>query len=239
MMQNPWNELVDIFGRNGSLEHVPAEAADNMLIAWPVILDFIREHDTSSAGKKALDYGCGGGSFAAKLHQMGYTSFGVDTSRELTSRARNHYSEYATFIRGNEFIAKQHGPFDLITSLMTFEFISNIEQVLPTLVSSLTKNGLFVFATHNPEYVLESAKSIGSPYSGFKAGQHSGTLNFGSVAVPMTIRSAEQYRAILKPLGFEPLLEAYPPFTPQFLATYPIEGPVNYSEYLIMGFRKK
>jgi trans-aconitate methyltransferase len=166
-------------------------------------------------------------------------TYGIDNSSAMIAKARDHYSQYATFITGNEVAATQKGPFNLITSLMTFEFIANIEQILPILLSSLEQDGLFVFATHNPDYVYESTKSAGSPYTGFTVGQDKGTLNFGNTEVPLFIRDTQYYQYILKPLDFELLLEEYPPFTSQFLAKYPVEGPTEYSEYLILGFRKQ
>jgi 2-polyprenyl-3-methyl-5-hydroxy-6-metoxy-1,4-benzoquinol methylase len=241
MNTNSWDNLADVFGSSDDLDDIPAEAADNILIAWPIIVDFITDYGGSPKNKNALDYGCGGGSFAAKLHTLGYTAKGIDTSVAMIAKARKHYSQYAAFLTGNEFKATQEGPYSLITSLMTFEFISNIEQVLPILLSALEPGGVFVFATHNPEYVYESAKSENSPYTDFDAEQHStqGTLSFGDTKVPLFIRDAKQYKAMLEPLGFVPLLEEYPPFTPQFLTKYPTEGPTDYSEYLILGFRKQ
>ena len=52
---------------------------------------------------------------------------------------------------------------------------------------------------------------------------HSGeTLRFSNgVAVPIFIRSAEEYNAIAARAGFVPLLEEYPPFTEEFIARYP------------------
>ncbi len=240
MKTNPWDGLSPIFAGTDNLQDVPPEAADNILIAWPVLIDFINQNDQQPKGKRALDYGCGGGRFASKLHALGYETYGTDTSPAMIKNAQQHYGSYAEFTTGDELVARQHGPYDLITSLMAFEFIPDIEQVLPILLSSLKPGGLFVFATHNPEYVKDCLAAQGSPYTNFDSKQHPsrGTLVFGDTAVPIFLRSAQYYQKLLTQLGLAPLLEAYPPFTEDFLARYPTEDPTLHSEYLILGFRK-
>lgn len=240
MKTDPWDSLGTIFANDDTLQNVPSEAADNILIAWPVLIDFISSNKPHPTGKRALDYGCGGGRFAAKLHTLGYETYGIDTSLVMIKNARQHYGSYAEFITGNEFAANQHGPYDLVTSIMTFEFIPNIDQILPILLSSLKPGGLFVFATHNPAYVKDCLKTEGSPYMDFDSRQYptQGILSFGDTAIPIFLRGAPYYQKFLQRLGLVPLLEDYPPFTKEFLAKYPTDGPTLHSEYLILGFRK-
>jgi hypothetical protein len=57
---------------------MPAGAADNILIAWPVILQFIATHGPDLHGSRVLDYGCGVGSFAQHLHEHGAQVTGND-----------------------------------------------------------------------------------------------------------------------------------------------------------------
>ncbi len=60
----------------------------------------------------------------------------------------------------------------------------------------------------------------------------------GSVRIPIYIRTAEEYNQLLQPLGFEPLLEEYPPFTQEFLKKYPSSDPTDVPEFLILGYKK-
>jgi hypothetical protein len=82
-------------------------------------------------------------------------------------------------------------------------------------------DGHLIFAVHNPAF-----------YSGE-------TLRFSNgVTVPIFIRGAEEYHAIARQAGFEPLLEEYPPFTEEFIARYPTYADRLDPEYLILGYRK-
>ncbi len=242
MSNNPWNSLADIFAKDGNLDDIPAEAADNILIAWPAIIDCAQKHGSDASAKTALDYGCGGGRFAAKLRSLGYTSCGIDSSSALITNAQEAYGQDVTFVEGDYRIAQQHGPFDLITSIMVFEFIANIEEAMVELAASLKPGGLLVFATHNPEFVVDSLKSPDTWYVDVDSPTHPTRGNFllGEVKVPMFLRPAEQYRAMMESLDCEQVYEEYPPFTREFLHKYPLEGASGqYSEYLILGFKKR
>jgi 2-polyprenyl-3-methyl-5-hydroxy-6-metoxy-1,4-benzoquinol methylase len=238
---NPWNKLSGVFAGDESMDHVPAEAADNILIAWPVILDFIAENVNSKREIRVLDYGCGGGRFAAELRKLGYQTYGVDTADELISSAHNHYGEQVVFEVGDESIVANYMPLDIITSIMTFEFIADIEKTVAVLSSTLTPGGIFIFATHNPEYVANSIRLTGSPYHAFENNNKpaSGQLRFGEINIPIHLRGTKQYQNMLSTNGLNLVLEEYPPFTEEFLAKYPTQGPTETSEFMILGFRKK
>ena len=67
---NPWDRLSDYFDTSKDEDAIPAGAADNILIAWPVFFRFIADHVPDLSGKRVLDYGCGAGEFrpsAARL----------------------------------------------------------------------------------------------------------------------------------------------------------------------------
>jgi SAM-dependent methyltransferase len=240
MSDNPWDSLGKLFASDDSQENIPSAAADNILIAWPVILNFINHYAAAAENKRALDYGCGGGRFAAQLNEIGYKAFGIDSAEAMVADAKKHYGKQVTFVTGDEQVVTKYEPFDLITSLMALEFIYKFEEVLSALAHTLNPGGLFVFAVHNPEHVRDCLQSPGSPYVDFDSVQNptKGTLRFGDVGVPLFLRSASQYRSILDSLGLSLLLEEQPPFTQEFLSKYPTDGPTQHSEYLILGFRK-
>ena len=68
---NPWDALSDFFDTSKVADEIPAGAADNILIAWPVIFQFLDAVAPAAAGRRAVDFGCGTGSFAHALHQHG------------------------------------------------------------------------------------------------------------------------------------------------------------------------
>ncbi len=46
---NPWDRLSDFFDTSKDEDEIPAGAADNILIAWPVFFRFIEAHDSHVA----------------------------------------------------------------------------------------------------------------------------------------------------------------------------------------------
>jgi SAM-dependent methyltransferase len=87
---DPWDALSPYF--DTSRAEVASGAADNILIAWPVLLRFIAEHAPAGA-VRVLDYGCGGGGFAQKLQSLGFRVVGVDSSPAMIDTARTAHPE--------------------------------------------------------------------------------------------------------------------------------------------------
>ena len=52
--------------------------------------NFFDELHLDSAGKKALDLGCGGGILAEEIAQMGFDTTGIDPSEHSLEMASNH-----------------------------------------------------------------------------------------------------------------------------------------------------
>ena len=218
---NPWDRLSDYFDTSKDEDAIPAGAADNILIAWPVFFRFIADHVPDLSGKRALDYGCGAGSFAHRLRDYGCHVTGVDASRAMIEKATRAYGDAVDFRVGDSAFLRALPPFALITSIMALQFVADIEPLLADFAAALDTSGCLVFAVHNPSY-------------------HSGeTLRFSNgVAVPISIRGAAEYHAVARRAGFEPLLEEYPPFTEEFIARYPTYAGRAAPEYLILGYRK-
>jgi 2-polyprenyl-3-methyl-5-hydroxy-6-metoxy-1,4-benzoquinol methylase len=236
---NPWDALASSFAPSND-EDIPPDAADNIILAWPVMLRCIQKYATPSAhrDKRALDYGCGGGRFTAMLASLGYETYGVDTSQSMVHNAKQQFGKQAYFCHGDTQTASSFAPFVLITSSMAFQFIEDIDTTLAKLAEALTPGGLLVFAISNPAYLRDWARA-GKVYSGFGAETPDvGKMHLGGTAIPLYARSAKQYREILRGLGFKQIMERRPPFTAAFLTKYPFDGPTGKSEYLILGFQK-
>jgi SAM-dependent methyltransferase len=218
---NPWDRLSDYFDTSKDEGEIPAGAADNILIAWPVIFCFIATQIPTLSGKRALDYGCGAGGFAQRLRSSGCHVTGIDSSRAMIATATRASGEGVAFRVGDAALLRQLPPFALIVSIMALQFVADIDALLAAFAAAIETNGCLIFAVHNPAYL---------------SGE---TLRFSNgVAVPIFIRSAAEYHAIARRAGFEPLLEEYPPFTEEFIARYPTYAGRAAPEYLILGYRK-
>ncbi len=237
MGKDPWDALVDLFV--GEVEgDLSPTAADNVLIAWPPILQFIEAN--VGAGSSVLDFGCGGGQFANELHSRGYVVTAVDRSPAMIERARAAFGSTVKFQRGGIEALDFEGQFDCVTSIMTLDFIEDVAGALLALSRRLMTGGVMAIAVHNPRYVRNWI-ATGHTYVGFDAASEPkrGFLDFGSgQTVAMYLRSANEYNALTKANGMEQVLQVAPPFTDEFLRLYPQDGPTNDSEYLILGYRR-
>ena len=74
MADNPWDRLSDYFDTSKDEDEIPAGAADNILIAWPVFFRFIADHVPDLSGQRVLDYGCGAGVSPTGCAPMAATS---------------------------------------------------------------------------------------------------------------------------------------------------------------------
>jgi SAM-dependent methyltransferase len=221
-LDNPWDHLSDYFDTSKEADDIPAGAADNILIAWPVFFQFIDAHAPLLRGKRALEYGCGAGSFAYRLRAYGCHVTGVDSSPAMIDKATEAYGEAVEFRVGDSALLRGLPAFSLITSIMALQFVAEIETLLADFAAALETRGHLIFAVHNPAY-----------FSGE-------TLRFSNgVAVPIFIRTADAYHAIATRVGLEPLLAEYPPFTAEFIARYPTYAGRAAPEYSILGYRKR
>jgi 2-polyprenyl-3-methyl-5-hydroxy-6-metoxy-1,4-benzoquinol methylase len=218
---NPWDRLSDYFDTSKDQKEIPAGAADNILIAWPVFFRFIADHVPDLSGKRVLDYGCGAGSFAHRLRSYGCHVTAIDSASTMIAKAARAYGEGVEFRVGGSALLQQLPPFSLITSIMALQFVVDIESLLADFAAALDTSGSLVFAVHNPAF-----------FSGE-------TLRFSNgVTVPIFIRSAAEYHVAAAQAGFAPLLEEYPPFTEEFVERYPTYAGRPAPEYLILGYRK-
>lgn len=196
---NPWDALSAYFDTTTD-EEIPVGAADNILIAWPLFFQFI-DAAPASPGQRALDFGCGTGSFAHALHERGFDVTGIDSSTAMIARARAAYGGDVQFLVGDSSALCARPAYALITSIMALQFIPEIGALLTDVAAALDQGGRLIFAVHNPAF-----------FSGE-------VLRFsGGVETPIFIRTAADYHALARDAGLTPVLEAYPPFTAEFLA---------------------
>src|SRR4051794_5245313 len=123
---SPWDALSDFFDTTRAEDEIPAGAADNIFIAWPVLLQFVATHIPSLRGRRVLDYGCGAGSFAQRLHDDGAQVTGVDPSPAMIAKAQAAYGASVTFLVGDSGALRGLPPLDLITSIMALQFVADL-----------------------------------------------------------------------------------------------------------------
>lgn len=240
MAQNHWDSLSSYFDTSKSAADVESNAADNIFIAWPVILRCIENNlgTRPAAGARALDFGCGGGQFASELSKRGFKTVGLDSSRAMIDVATRAHNQKTEFRVGDEDTVRSLGNFTLITSLMTLQFIENADGAIGTLADALEANGLLVFSVFNPAY---SRNSTGIETFDFDSETEPATCYLeltDDAKIPCYLRTAEHYKSIAETHGLHPVLEASPPFTQEFLDKYPHPVPTTDPEYLILGFTK-
>lgn len=233
---NHWNQLTDIFGCNWDEDAIPECAADNICIAWPSIINGIEEVFARPSRLKALDFGCGGGLFCRKLHEMGFVVTGYDESEELIKKADVNTPKEVT-VTNSSILAAQNGKYDLITSLMVFQFIDNIDSTIEKITSLLKANALLIYAVFNPKFIEENSKT--NVFSGFSDKQ-SGYMELKKgVKIPVYNRTEAEYRTLFAKFGYEEVYLDLPAFSKEFLGKYKMPFCTKNPEYLIQGFRKR
>lgn len=232
---NQWDQLVDIFGCRWNDEVIPESAADNMCIAWPSVIHCIQNAFDRTARLKALDFGCGNGLFCRKLHEMGFEVTGYDQSEKLIRIARENTPKEVT-ITNSSTVVEQKGKYDLLTSIMVFQFISDIDSTIKNVISLLKPHGLIVCAVFNPEFIKENLTS--TVFAGFTNSQTGYMELKKGVKISLFNRGASDYRYIFEKLGWKEVYWDLPAFTEEFLEKYKVSFSTRHPEYLIQGFRK-
>jgi 2-polyprenyl-3-methyl-5-hydroxy-6-metoxy-1,4-benzoquinol methylase len=233
---NQWDELVDTFGCSWEEETIPETVADNICVAWPSINKCIESHFPEPLGRKALDFGCGGGLFCRVLAQQGFAVTGFDKSTKLAESARRNISNNIS-VTTSETQMLNNGGYDLISSIMVLQFIEDINTTISKLVSVLNKNGLLIFAVFNPKFIEDNSECMA--FSSFKD-YRSGYMELKEgLKIPVYNRSHKEYRNFFKALGLEEVYLDYPEFNQEFLSKYEMPFSTTFSEFQIQGFKRK
>ena len=241
MVKNIWDNLAEGFNTNLELDQLSTGLADNILIAWPALLDFVQQQFEPTTGKRALDFGCGTGGFAKRLAQLGFITTGYDNSAEMIKVAdKYNNSDNPQFTSDLKTIAAvNNNIYDLITAVMVLQFFEDNNAQFAQLLKLLDTGGLLLFDVFNQKYV-QRCLELGIAFGGFAnpdKPEH-GYIDFGRQnKVPINIRSAADYDRIFQKLGFKKVLESYPEFTEEFKQKYPKEKPVDVPEYMILGYK--
>lgn len=240
---NVWDRLSDDFSAHEK-DEIDPYAADNIVIAWPVIQQFIQSRiEDSNSKKNVLDFGCGTGWFANELDSMGCNVTGIDSSKRMIDRAIASTADTIHFVTGDANMAfeisTQTGLYDMVLGMMVFQFIDDIQSSINALHSSMSKKASLVFAVFNPEWTkrcLAEGTRFGNFDNDIFIGKGVAYFQDGNEQCPVFIRTDEEYDKIIEPFGFKRKLTAFPEFTPSFIKKFGAPGPSDVSEYMILGY---
>jgi ubiquinone biosynthesis O-methyltransferase len=138
-------------------KYVKVISAGNFTYGY--ILEFLHEACMGAfVHKKFLDVGCGVGTIALYLSEMGATVTGVDISKraiEIAEFARMSQNRAkTTFIHGE--VKRGKSEFDVVTSFEVIEHIKDEADFLAKIHSNLKKGGLLILSTPSNENLLYS-----------------------------------------------------------------------------------
>jgi trans-aconitate methyltransferase len=136
----------------------------------------------------------------------------------MIDAARSAFGSQATFVVGDAGDVGELGSFDAVVSVMVLQFVEDVRSVFATLTNSLSNDGVIVFAVHNPAYVERSIeKGRKPPYELTEHGRRTTLRLRADAPVPLYVRTAEEYDALLTECGFSRVLHSEPPFTQEFI----------------------
>lgn len=200
-----WDSVAACFAQKDipSLGYLPGK--DNYDIIWPFLFQVIKNQlgRGQTLSEKICDFGCGTGIFAEKMHQVGFDVFACDISKEMIALARSSTRGGVLYEVGSLGFLQKHFPYEMVTSIMVFQFIPNLELVIEIIAKCLIENGLLFFAVHNTEYVNECIRHgikfcINEDYELPVEGE----ILIGGKWIKTYIRSAKWYDDVLGSRGF-------------------------------------
>ncbi len=169
---NIWDKLAPYFDTHKNPEEIPTGAADNILIAWPPILEVINSNIDNPKNMNVVDLGCGGGAFCKKLHELGFKVTGIDPSPKMIAVARQNCPKDMQFVIGNSSKLLELNSKDAaITSIMALPFEKELQNTASNILTVLNNNGIVVFAVFNPDFVASCLK-INVLFLGFEDQEH-------------------------------------------------------------------
>ena len=200
---NIWDDIVFCFGATDQ-EQNPSRSKQNFDAILPMLNCIINSYQLNIGEVKprALDFGCGTGLLAEHLNQIGFAVSACDTSSEMIKQARASSCGNVLYeTNGIDFVLRQ-SPFRLITVVMVFQFVSDMESLIAALQAKLEDNGLLFFAVHHVEYVTECIR-LGVKFRGFSDDTFpsTGEIQIGSRWIPTYVRSPEWYDKIFVAKG--------------------------------------
>ena len=235
----PWDELVALY--DGDPEDRPTAAVEDMVLAWPPLIDLLIRSMGTLGGKRILDFGCGTGAFARRLSALGAKVVGVDPSSAMIEAARRTAGTELDLRAGSMDALAPGERFDAITAIMVLQYVQDLPGLLTKWARHLEPYGTVGLVVCNPGFVRDLLKA-GKHFRDFDSQDlpRRGTYDpTGRNPLPVFVRYAEEYTFTLEEYGLHLAFEARPPFTPDFLERYPRDYPTRTPAHLVLGFRRQ
>lgn len=238
MQPTDWNKLADIFDDKATGTLHPSEAG-NMLVAWPAIFNIIDQYSSQKVLARFLDFGCGTGGFALELSKRSYEVMAIDPAVEMITLAKKHNNGRVRFLVGGIGIIDPTMKFDCIVSIMVLQFVESLSDTLEKIAKHLEKDGLLVFAVHNPAYV-EACLVKGMKYKRDQSGRVWRRYKDRG-AVEINVQDEAFYIQALSSLGMRKIATSTPQFTEEYISKYGVshEEALDIPKFLIMAFVKE
>lgn len=199
-----WDNVALSFGRHTSSSSVYAPGRDNFDMVWPVLFQIICEHlgYPKTSGYRACDFGCGTGILAEQLSRVNFQTYACDISEKMITQANMSTQGNVVYDVGSQDFVRRYSPFKLITSIMVFQFVRDMEALANTLSQCLDEDGILFFAVHNIEYVNECIKHrIKFREVDKRTNSTVGEILINSTWIETYVRSPEWYDKILLSMG--------------------------------------
>lgn len=239
MQTTLWDKLASTVFDTSKNDALHSSAMDNILIAHPAVHSIIASYFGSRNDIEVLDFGCGTGGFVKELSDKNYSVIGMDPSQGMIDIAKSRNIPYAEFICGEIHSIDRNSSFDLIVSIMVFQFIGNLEQESSSLLQHLKKDGLLIIVVHNDDYVAECLLKK----SKFRniTGTHQIYITLGdAINVPIYKRSENDYWSLFNRLSLKQYQTIKPPFTEEYLSKIDADSvePTVAPKFLISSYIK-
>lgn len=238
-----WDKVSCMFNthRKGKIDPC---AADNILIAWPVFLKVLKKFNPPNqrARLKVLDFGCGTGGFCNLLNSKGFKVSGIDFSKNMIKIARRNSPKDIQYKVGEKNALRSFKTkFNIVTSVMVFQFVKALESYAPIFNSLLEEGGMIIFAVFNPDFIqrCQQRKMVFTNLNRKTVPPSAKIEMKKGVLLTTYVRAEKEYKKIFERAGFHFISSHFPPFTKKFVFQYNWRFPSDVSEYLIMVFEKR
>jgi SAM-dependent methyltransferase len=205
----------------------------NESIEIPAVYSILREKTGTLTGKRALDVGCGLGSHAKNLSQLGAEVTAIDVSQQMIEMTRRSCESLGVCCRQEDLF--EHTPrflqsYDIIVAGFMLGYFDDLASAFKKLADLTSSGGILIVSSIHPAKISFSAPApLMQPY--FKRPVIS--TDFLSESDPLTLFRwrFDQVVAAARMTGFtvDQILEPKPAYSPspehqkrfEFYCTYP------------------
>jgi 2-polyprenyl-6-hydroxyphenyl methylase/3-demethylubiquinone-9 3-methyltransferase len=155
----------------------------------PAVRQVLSQRRSVCRGQRVFDLGCGNGSVAAAIADMGFDVWGIDPSVEGIRQANAHHPHVKLEL-GSAYddLASRYGQFSFVISLEVVEHVYNPRKFAATAHSLLENNGWAIISTPYHGYWKNLALAMtGQMDSHFTALWDHGHIKFWSMRTLSTL----------------------------------------------------